>query len=746
MPPFTINLMTLLALSLSVGVVVDDAILVLENIYRHREMGKSRVEAAVQGSREISFAAVAATLSIMAIFLPVAFMSGTIGRFFFQFGVTVGVAVLLSLVSALTLTPMLCSLFLNVRHAGATRRLRGNNPELGIVVGILLALSMSALRIAGRYVPLLDGYGWPVRGFEPPAGGSAGWWAVAVGSEIIVGFALAVWGGMLYGYFDRWILHPLLLHPIDWSIRLTTRAYTSLLRWSLRRKSVVLAVSAVLMLIAGAFLWFDLLGQELIPSEDQSRFVVRVICPVGSSMSQVDLLLRDVESLLVRRPEIAGILTSVGSEVGAQINEADLFITLTPVLSRKKSQKQMMREIRAELERIEDIRAVIRDQSLEGFTAQRGDPIDFTLTGSWQELPHIAAEILERMEKTRRMQDIDSNYRPGMPEEQIVPNREKLAMLNVPVSRVADSMSLLIGGQRVARFTDRNRRYDVRLRLTEGQRSSPGDIDPLTIRAGNNQQVPLSDVVTRQTVSTVPVIHRFRHQRTIEITASPADGVSQGEAIAEARKIAEDVLNEHAREGNFEIVDLGNAQAMRDTIRSLVFALILGILIAYMILGVQFNSFVHPLTVLMALPFAVTGAFVSLYLTGDTLNMMSLIGLILLMGLVKKNSIILVDYTRQLQREGQGLEEAVMNACPVRLRPILMTSLATIAGGIPAALGYGPGAETRAPMARAIIGGILLSTLVTLFLVPVFYVLMEKLRTGGINRLLRAPEPTTKVG
>src|SRR5262249_56370078 len=211
-------------------------------------------------------------------------------------------------------------------------------------------------------------------------------------------------------------------------------------------------------------------------------------------------------------------------------------------------------------------------------------------------------------------------------------------------------------------------------------------------------------------------------QRKIEITARPASGVSQGEAIVACRALIDRILPAN----EFHVVELGNAQAMHETIRSLVFALVLGIIIAYMILGVQFNSFIHPLTVLLAMPFAVTGALVTLWFTGDTLNMMSMIGLILLMGLVKKNPIILIDYTNQLRDEGLGVQEAVLKACPVRLRPILMTSVATVAGAVPAALGLGPGAETRAPMARGIIGGIVLSTLVTLVLVPVFYVLVER--------------------
>jgi HAE1 family hydrophobic/amphiphilic exporter-1 len=285
----------------------------------------------------------------------------------------------------------------------------------------------------------------------------------------------------------------------------------------------------------------------------------------------------------------------------------------------------------------------------------------------------------------------------------------------------------------VAKFTAGGRRYDVRLRLVLQQRTSPNNLDWITVRAGENRLVPLSDVVRMETVATLPVINRYNHARKIELTATPAPGVSQGAAIERCQQIAKDVLPD-----GFTLVELGNAQAMQETMRSLVFALILGVVIAYMILGVQFNSFVHPLTVLLAMPFAVTGALATLWLTGDTLNMMSMIGLILLMGLVKKNSIILVDYTNKLREDGLGVEEAVLTACPVRLRPILMTSVATVAGAIPAALGLGPGAETRAPMARGIIGGIVLSTLVTLVLVPVFYVLIERLRNSG-GRLLTAP-------
>jgi HAE1 family hydrophobic/amphiphilic exporter-1 len=439
--------------------------------------------------------------------------------------------------------------------------------------------------------------------------------------------------------------------------------------------------------------------------------------------------------VLAGREDVEGMLTTVAGEQGQLMNEADVFVDLVPQHRRRLRQQAVMQEVRSALAVVPDVRVVMRDLSTEGFTAQQGDPVDFALIGDWKRLPRYAQRVMEGMRQSGAVQDVDSDYRPGMPEVRVIPDREKLAALGIPIGRLADSLSLYVGGQRVGKYTDQGSRYDVRVRLRLQQRATPEDLDVLTLRAADDQLVPLSDVASKVVVSTLPVINRYNHQRKIEITASPAPGVAQAEAIERSRAVAESVLPAD----EFQVVELGNAQAMRETIRSLVFALVLGIVIAYMILGVQFNSFVHPLTVLLAVPFAVTGAFVTLWLTGDTLNTMSMIGLILLMGLVEKNSIVLVDYTNQLRGEGLGVREAVLTACPIRLRPILMTSIATVAGAVPAALGLGPGAETRAPMARAIIGGIILSTLVTLVLVPVFYVLVERLR-GTARKLVVVPD------
>jgi HAE1 family hydrophobic/amphiphilic exporter-1 len=750
MEPFTINLMTLLGLSLSVGVVVDDAILVLENIYRHREQGKPKREAALLGAREIAFAAAAATFSIMAIFLPVAFMKGTIGKFFFQFGVTVGVAVFFSLISALTLTPMLCAFFLNL-HQKIPRRPLTFGAPLAVLIGLVVLLVGTILRVASIWVPALGAWAWwpaSIAGWfhdDIPGPESLlilpAWWAAVSVLDFALGFLLTRFGNQLYWALDRFVLGPLLLWPMEWFLNKLTAGYAKLLDWSLRYWGVVLVQGAALILIALGFIYYDVLGTELVPSEDQSRFVVHVVCPVGSSIDYVDNRLQECERRLHGREDVASFLTTVATEPGQLMNEADIFVQLVPKDQRALSQQQVMGAVRTELEKVPDVRIVVRDQSTEGFTAQRGDPVDFAVQGDWRRLPHYAQEIMDEMAASGLVQDIDSDYRPGMPEVRIYPNRDKLALVNLSMTHLANSLSLHVGGQRIAKYTEAGRRYDVRMRLQLQQRSSPSRLEPLLLRSGEGRLVPLGDVARIETVSTLPVITRYNHQRKIQITANPAPGVSQGEAIARCQEIANRVLPAH----EFTVVELGNAEAMRETINSLVFALVLGIIIAYMILGVQFNSFVHPFTVLLAMPFAVTGALLTLWLTGDTLNMMSMIGLILLMGLVKKNSIILVDYTNQLRAEGLSVKEAVLKACPIRLRPILMTSVATVAGAIPAAIGVGPGAETRAPMARGIIGGIILSTLVTLVLVPVFYVLIERLR-GLTHKLLVIPpeqEPLT---
>jgi multidrug efflux pump subunit AcrB len=563
---------------------------------------------------------------------------------------------------------------------------------------------------------------------------------------------------------DRWILEMIFVRPADWLMEQLNRVYKRVLAWALHHRWVVLALSGVFVGLIFVF-WFGVsislpdalaralarpklqikpIGRELVPSEDQNRFVVQVICPVGSSVDYVDGMLAQGEKVMAGMPEIATFFAAISTRPGQLITEGILFTRLVDRHHRDLSQSQVMAELRKKFARIPGMRAVVLDLSTQGFTATRGYPVDFAVQGpDWEQVTKYSGEIMKAMQSSGVVADVNSDYRPGMPELRVIPHRQKASELGVSMANLAYTINAAVGGVRVGRFTSNGKRYDVRVRLLEAQRDSPWDISSIYLRSSKGKLVSLAEVTELQTVPTLPVINRYNHQRKVEITANMAPGVSQGIAIARCQEIAEEILP-----SGYKIVPLGNAQAMQQTLTSLGFALGLGVVIAYMVLGVQFNSFLHPVTVLLAMPFAATGALATLWFAGDTLNLMSMIGLILLMGLVKKNSIILVDYTNQLRAglenadgtraAGLGLEEAILTACPIRLRPILMTSIATIAAAVPLAVGLGPGSETRAPLARAIIGGIALSTLITLVVVPVFYVMFEhltqKLRSGSRDK------------
>jgi len=638
---FTLNTFTLLGLSLSVGIVVDDAIMVLENIVRHREMGQSRLEAALVGAREITFAAMAATAAIVAVFLPVAFMKGIIGRFFFEFGVTISVAVLLSLLEALTLTPMRCSQFLET----GTR--------------------------TGRYGALID------RFFRRLANGYAGW------------------------------LRPALRH----------------------RGLVLLAALAVFAASLGVL---SVMRRELVPSQDLGRLMMRFQTPVGSSVDYTDRLTRQAEAFLSSRPEVDRYFAVVGGfGGGGDVNTAMAFVTLKPKRSRpidpatgrRLSVLDFMALARTELNAIPGLKAVMQDLSQQGFSAQRGFPVELSILGpDWERLAEYSTTLMDRMRATGKLTDVDTDYQVGMPEVKVVPDRSRAADLGLSMASIGSTVNTLIGGARVARFKDGGRRYDIRVRLQADQRQNPDDIRRLLLRTQSGGLVRLGDVVTISERPTLQIISHRDRQRAIGVFANLAPGASQAEVLADVQRLGREILPE-----GYSLVLSGSAQAFQESFDSLLFALGLGLIVAYMILASQFNSFTHPLAVLLALPFSVSGALIALQLGGQSLNIYSMIGLILLMGIAKKNSIILVDFTNQVRARGVGRDEALMQACPVRLRPILMTSVSTIAGAVPAALALGPGAETRIPMSLAVIGGITVSTFMTLFVVPAGYSVLDDL-------------------
>ncbi len=636
---FTLNTFTLLGLSLAIGIVVDDAIMVLENIFRFREQGYSKIKAAIIGARQITFAAIAATVAILAIFVPVVFMKGIIGKFFFQFGVTMSVTVVLSLIEALTLTPMRCSQYLKMEH---------NN---------MIAHKMDELMVK----------------------------------------------------------------VVAW--------YTRALKTCLNNRWTVLAVSMAIFVVSLGL--SSLVKHEFVPSQDESRFLVAIQTPIGSSLPFTNEVMKKAEAIVMARPDVDRYFAAIGGFGGGEVNTGMMFVTLKPPKERpvvapatkRASQNEIMNILRDEFNKIPGVfRAVGQDLSLSGFSAQRGFPVEFNIRGpNWDKLAELNDTFMQKMKDTGRMTDIDSDYKLGMPELRVIPNREKANARGVTMESIGTTVNALVGGVRAGKYTQNAKRYDVRVRLNQEETVTTDDIKKIWVRNYLGELISLGEIVDIVEKPTLLAITRKNRERAISITANVAKGQSQGEALQDVQKIAKEIMPE-----GYRMVLSGSAESFKESSNSLLIALVMGIFVAYMILASQFNSFVHPFTVLLALPFSITGAFIALYIGGKSLNMYSMIGIILLMGIVKKNSILLVDFTNERRAEGLSSIDALLAACPVRLRPILMTSFATIAGALPAALAIGPGAETRIPMALVVIGGVFVSTFLTLFVVPCAYSLLSR--------------------
>lgn len=636
---FTLNTFTLLGLGLAVGIVVDDAIMVLENIYRHAEGGKPRAKAARDGTHEITFAALAATLAVCAIFLPVVFMDGVVGYFFLQFGVTLCVAVLLSYVEAVTLAPARCAQLLK----------SGKQGRKGL----------------GR--------------------------------------------------------------AVDWAFTRLEALYAKVLTRSLARPGLVLVMGALT--LVGAVWLFGQMKSEFVPSQDQSRLMIRLQTAVGSSLDETDLVASQAEKILLEHPDVARAYVVMGG-FGGNVNQAMVFLTLVPPDQRDRTQQEIMAELRRSLNAFPGLRAMVQDPSQSGFGGQRGYPIEFSVRGpEFSELVRLSIEAQRELERSGLAVDVDSDYELGMPELRIVPDRARASDLGVPVDEVAQTINALVGGARVGKFSSGGRRLDIRTRLLSDQRTRPEDIGHLYVKSRTGELVPLSAVVKWEEVPALQQITRLDRERAVSIFANVAPGHSQEEAIAFVENLGSRFPT------GYHVALSGASVTYRESMQGLIFALLLGILVAYMILAAQFNSFLDPVTVLTILPLSLAGAVGALWLSGNTLNIFSMIGLLLLMGIVKKNSIILVDYANQKRDEGEDALNAMRIAGPLRLRPILMTSIATGMAAVPAALALGPGSETRAPMSFAIIGGLAVSTVLSLLVVPAFYVVSDRLsRKLGFKR------------
>ncbi|MFA6956321.1 MAG: efflux RND transporter permease subunit [Thermoanaerobaculia bacterium] len=634
---FTMNTFTLLGLALAVGIVVDDAIMVMENIYRHGEMGKDRKRAAREGTEQISFAALAATLAIVAIFTPVVFMQGVIGKFFLQFGVTLCVAVLLSYVEAITLAPARLSQMLNTSREGRSRV-----------------------------------------------------------------------GAAVDGVF-QWLAGK----------------YSKVLTVTLRRPGTVLVIALGLFL--SSLYIFKQLPSEFVPSQEQSRLMIRLQTAVGSDIHETDRLFKRAEAWVNARPEVDRAFAVVGG-MGSSVNGGIMFVTLLPPDRRELSQADFTNILRKEFNSYPGLRAVVQDLSQSGFTARRGFPIEFSVRGpEWEELVKISTNAKERLAASGYAVDVDTDYQLGMPELRVIPDRARAADLGVAMEDVATTVNALVGGVRVGKYSTGARRVDIRMRLQASQRTRPEDLSRLRVRTERGDLVPLSSLVSREERPALQSIIRQDRERAISIFANVAPGKAQSDALKFVETLQKDVP------AGYRIVLGGASVAFRESFGQLFFALMLGIIVAYMVLASQFNSFMHPVTVLSVLPLSVAGAAFALLITGKSMNIFSMIGLLLLLGIAKKNSIILVDYAIELQRDGDDATSAMSKAGPIRLRPILMTSVATMMAAIPPALALGPGSETRGPMAVAIIGGLIVSTALSLVVVPSFFVVADRTKSRAAS-------------
>lgn len=678
---FTLNSVTMLALVLMVGVVIDDAIVVLENIFRFiEEKRMDSFEAAKAATQEIGLAVLATTLSLVVIFVPVSFMSSISGRFLYQFGLTAAVAVLVSLLVSFTLTPMMSARMLRAADVSASHGGHAGEPAKSR------------------------------RGF--------------------------------YAYIDRF--------------------YERVLRATMKRRRIAALVCLAVMLASIPI--FKLVKVEYIPSDvDESEFEVNVNLPEGTSLAGVDEAMRAVEAELRQVKGIRTMLANAGGGFLGGVNQGRVFVRIAPHEERKLSisrffkslirldpaaafrgnysQRDVMTEVRQRLRKFTDMRISVRN--LSSFNIGGGNfDIDFSLRGpDLNALAQYAEQLREKSKELGGIEDADTTLKLDKPELRVHVDRDRAAALGVDMSDVGNALRLMVGGdQEVSRFRDPqvNDDYDVELRLAEGARNDPRSILSLYVPGTGGQLYQLGNFVTVDEETTAARVDRLDRQRQVSLRAS----IGPGYALADRLEALQQAVDEMNLPPTYSTAVGGRGRELARTYREFMFALMLSIIFMYMILASQFESVTHPLTILLSLPLAVPFALFSLWATGNTLNLYSALGVLVLFGVVKKNAILQIDHMNGLRAKGLERGAAILQANRDRLRPILMTTLALVAGMLPLALGTGPGAEERRAIAVVVIGGQTLSLLLTLLATPVFYSIFDDMRaTERVKTLVRRWRP-----
>ncbi len=643
---FTLNIMSMLGLTLAVGILIDDSVVVRENIFRHLEMGKDPKHAAAEGTREIALAVLATTFTILAVFVPVAFTGGLVGKFFKEFGLTVAIAVLVSMLVSFTLDPMLSTKI--------TQQVTHDHHE-----------RQRQRPIVGRILKLYD--------------------------------------------------------AMD-------RAYVAILKWTSRHR--LITVGAALGATFASCGLSTMMGQDFAPRGDRGEFTIALELPAGTSIEKSTEVAGEVEAILKAHPEFKLVATTVGPN--EEVERVTMRVTMSKRTERTETLGQIIEGLRAEIREIPGVDFYMREAGLGDGSLDEA-PVTIFVTGpDIDELGRVAGTLLQEVKTTPGVRDATMTYRPGAVEQRVHLDRRKAADRGVMNSDVAMTLRYALEGVEVGKMSRGEEDVPVRLRLREADRSDLDSLLQLKVASatpgsqGEPRLVELAQVTSVEPATSPSAVKRRDRQRQVTITANLYKR-TLGEVMPElgAKFAALDLPEGYGFKFG------GEAERLEETNQNMGMALLLGFVFIYLVLASQFESFIHPLTIMMAMPLAFIGANIGLFVTGQDQSLSSMIGMILLMGLVTKNSILLVDYANQLRDEGLGIHEALLKAGPTRLRPILMTSAAIVLGMLPAAVGRGEGSEFYAPMSIAVIGGVITSTLLTLIVVPIFYTWFDRLTIRG---------------
>ncbi len=643
MTGFSVNVVTLLALSLAVGLLIDDAIVVRENIFRHLESGEEPAEAARAGTLEVQLAVIATTLVVIAIFLPVAFMSGIIGQFLKQFGLTVCFAMAISLFDALTIAPMLSAYF-----AGSGEHVSEGTSRWSRTMGPIL------------------------RKFEK---------------------------------FELWLEDK----------------YEKVIRYTLKKPKTVLATSFVVFIVSSASLFA--IPQVFIPDQDSGEFSVSLDLAPGANLDAMTNVASEADRIIRSMGEVAISAITVGGRAG-EPNEASIYVRLVSDDKRKLTTTEVKNQLRERLNVMKTGEPKIIEYDPTG--GGQTQPVAVTLIGQSQaDLERYAHELETLLANDKRLRDVDSSYQPGKPELQIRPNLQMAQILGVNTRTVGTEVRAQVEGLTPAKFRTNGREYDIRVRLKPDQRDLRQSFSQTLVPNMNQKLVRLADVAQPQEARGPASVDRQDRGRAIQISASLAPGASLGAVLSDIETALKETIKLPA---DMRYSFASDAENFREMNKSVGIALALGILFVFFVLASLYESFITPMTIMLALPLALCGAFLALFLAGESLSLFSILGIIMLLGVASKNSILLVDFARRLQDDGYERGEALIRAGRTRLRPILMTSLALIAGTVPVAIGLNEAARQRTSMGIAIIGGLVSSTVLTLIVVPAAYLYIDRFR------------------